>query len=74
MYRSHPNHFLHGQVGGQLAPETADEKDYSPRKRWRRVQERLKHFWKRWVREWLLGLTARRKWYKNECDLKEGDY
>ena len=34
-----PNHFLHGQVGGQFAPTSCDETDYNLRKRWRRIQE-----------------------------------
>ncbi|XP_046544644.1 uncharacterized protein LOC124254839 [Haliotis rubra] len=34
-----PNHFLHGQIGGMFAPESTDETDYHPRKRWRRLQE-----------------------------------
>ena len=44
------NHFLFGQVGGVFAPESVDETVFSPRKRWRRVQELVKHFWKRWFR------------------------
>ena len=42
-----PNHFLHGQVGGQFAPDTVDSTDFNPRKRWRRVQELIRHFWNR---------------------------
>ena len=34
-----PNHFLHGQMGGQFAPETVDTTAFNPRKRWRKVQE-----------------------------------
>ena len=34
-----PNHFLHGQLDGQFAPETVDTTEFSPRKRWRKVQE-----------------------------------
>ena len=29
-----PNHFLHGQLGGQFAPATVDTTEFSPRKRW----------------------------------------
>ena len=32
-----PNHFLHGQLGGNFAPETVDTTEFSPRKRWRKV-------------------------------------
>ncbi|XP_047123010.2 uncharacterized protein LOC105849104 [Hydra vulgaris] len=42
-----PNHFLIGQVGEQFAPDSVQSKGYHPKKRWRRVQEPLSHFWKR---------------------------
>lgn len=32
-----PNHFLHGQVGGQFAPQSVDETDFNVRRRWRRI-------------------------------------
>ena len=34
-----PNHFLHGQIGGNFAPTSVDETQFSPRKRWGLVQE-----------------------------------
>ena len=68
-----PNHLLHGQAGGQFAPDSVDETDYNPRKRWRRIQELVRHFWKRWLREWMPGLTARKKWTHDQKDLKVGD-
>jgi len=46
-----PNHFLHGQMGGEFAPSTVDETQFNMRKRWRRVQELVRHFWHRWLRE-----------------------
>ena len=46
-----PDHFLFGQVGGQFAPETVDETTFNPKKRWRRVQELVRHFWHRRFRE-----------------------
>ena len=63
-----PNHFLHGQIGGQFAPMSTyvDETQYSLRKRWRRVQELVRNFWKRWLREWLPGLSARKKCTGND--------
>ncbi|XP_052771184.1 uncharacterized protein LOC128210870 [Mya arenaria] len=68
-----PNHFLFGQAGGHFAPESVDTTDYSPQKRWRRLQELVRHFWGRWMREWLPSLTSRKKWYFPQRDLKEGD-
>ena len=68
-----PNHFLHGQVGGQFAPESIDKTDCSPRKGWRRVQELVRHFWHRWLREWVPSLNRRKKWQRLQKDVKEGD-
>ena len=49
------NHFIHGQVGGQFAPTSCDEADLNPRKRLRHIQGLVRHFWTRWMREWLPG-------------------
>lgn len=68
-----PNHFLHGQIGGQFAPVSVDETDYSPRKRWRRVQELVRHVWKRWFQEWIPGLNVRKKWCTTHRDFKIND-
>ena len=65
-----PNHFLHGQVGGKFAPETVDETDYNPKRRWRRIQELVRHFWHCW---WLPTLNLRKKWHHPQRDIKEGD-
>ena len=69
-----PNHFLIGQIGGQFAPESVDETSYSLKKRWRRVQELVRHFWHRWLRERIPSLIKRRKWLKEERDLQSGNY
>ena len=58
-----PNHFLFGQVGGQFAPDSV----------WRRVQELVKHFWKRWLREFLPMLAGRKKWFHQHRDFRIGD-
>ena len=55
-----PNHFLHGQMGGSFAPEVQAEK-LNTNKRWKRVQEILSQFWKRWVQEWLPSIGRRNK-------------
>ena len=68
-----PNHFLHGQISGKFAPESVEGTDFHLRKRWRRVQELIRHFWNRWMREWLPNLNARKKWFKHGKDLKVGD-
>ena len=48
-----PNHFPHGQLGGQFAPETVDTTEISPRKQWRKVQEIISQVWKSWLQEYL---------------------
>ena len=68
-----PNHFLHGQIGSQFAPTSCDDTDFSPRKRWRRIQELVRHFWSRWLQEWVPTLNARRKWYRTRRDVRVGD-
>ena len=68
-----PNHFLHGQIGGQFAPTSVDESQFNPRKRWRRIQELIRHFWRRWLREWLPGLNARKKWHRERRDIQVGE-
>ena len=68
-----PNHFLHGQAGGQFAPEVLDEVGFDPKKCWRRIQELVRHFWYRWLHEWIPSLSPRCKWLKLKPDVKPGD-
>ena len=39
-----PNHFIYGQLGGMFAPNSVDETQFNLKKRWRRVQELIRHF------------------------------
>jgi len=68
-----PNHFLHGQMGGQFAQEVMDEIGYDPKRQWRRIQELVRHLWYQWLREWIPILSPREKWFKLKKDLKPGD-
>ena len=68
-----PNHFLHGQLGGQLAPPTIDELKHNPRRRWRHLQMLLRHYWERWQRELLPLLHNRQKWLFEKRNLKIDD-
>ena len=58
-----PNHFLQGQMGGEFAPEVDQKTCYNLKKRWRRVEELSRHFWQRWMTEWIPSLNARKKWF-----------
>ena len=68
-----PNHFLHGQAGGNFAPESVDSMSFNTPKRWRRVQELVRHFWSRWIKEWLPSLNATKKWKKGNTEFEIGD-
>ena len=50
-------------------PKKADV-SLSERYRYQRLQN---HFWSRWLREYLPGLTVRQKWTREEIPLKEND-
>ena len=67
-----PNHFLIGQLGGEFCPEENLDR-LKPVQRWRRAQEIISHFWKRWIQEWLPSLSPRSKWRKVERDIVVGD-
>jgi hypothetical protein len=68
-----PNHFLVGSLGGDFAPEITEEEGRNPIKRWRRVQQLLTQFWRRWRREFLPSLNARGKWYETKRNFEDGD-
>ncbi|XP_067676275.1 uncharacterized protein [Haliotis asinina] len=53
--------------------ESVDYAEFSPRRRWRRVQELVHHFWKRWMSEWLPSLQVRKKWLTPSRDLEVDD-
>jgi len=42
-----PNHFLHGQMGRQLAPRVIDDLAFNPRNRWRFTQDLIIKCWRR---------------------------
>ena len=67
-----PSHFLHGELGRRAAPVPVDE-IHHPRQRWRRVQELIRHFWRRWMQEWLPGLGSRKKWCSPKREFHVGD-
>ena len=68
-----PNHFLHGQMGGQFAPESVDTTTFHPRHRWRKVQDIISRVWRRWLKECVPALNSRPKWTSEVQDLKVGD-
>lgn len=67
-----PNHFLHGSLGGMLAPEVIDRTP-TFQKKWRLVQALLNEIWSRWLREWVTELNKRKKWHAQDENLQVGD-
>ncbi|XP_062556745.1 uncharacterized protein LOC134221571 [Armigeres subalbatus] len=43
------------------------------RNSWAQIQEKLDHFWKRWIREYLPTLTRRTKWFSEAKPVNSGD-
>ena len=68
-----PNHFIIGQMGGDIVPDSVDMTEFNPRQRWRRIQELIRRVWQRWLREYLPYIGSRHKWFSKEKNLKEDD-
>jgi hypothetical protein len=68
-----PSHFLVVHLGGQFASETGPEEVFNPKKRWRRIQQLITQFWKRWRKEFIPSLNVRRKWFNPKRELAAGD-
>jgi len=68
-----PNHFFHGQMGGQLAPRVVVDIEFNPRKRWRFVQDLISKCWRRWMKEFLSTLNTRNKWVDQKRNVAPGD-
>ena len=62
-----------GQIGGQFATTTVDDIQFDLWKRWHRVPELVRHFWRRWLQEWLPSLGARTKLHREHRDLQVGE-
>ena len=68
-----PNHFLHGQMRGQFAPESVETTPLHLCQRWRKVQDNISRVWRRWLKECIPALNNRPKWTSEFRDLKVGD-
>ena len=64
-----PNNFLHGQIGGQLAPRVIDDLAFNPRNRWRLTQDLISKCWKRLMKEYLSTLNTRNKWVEEKRNI-----
>ena len=68
-----PNHFLLGQMGGDIVPENVDTTVFNAKNRWRRIQELVRHVWKRWMKEYIPHIGSRKKWFSPKKNLKVGE-
>lgn len=59
------NHFLDGQLGGQLEPPVTNEIAFNPRNRSRPIQNLVKVFWRHW--------NSRKRWREAKGNLIVGD-
>ena len=49
------------------------KEDIFARKKWRQVQILGDHFWKRWLKEYVLALQERQKWQRPRRNAEVGD-
>ena len=56
-----PNHLLLQRTVHALPPGSFVKEDIFARKKWRQVQILADHFWKRWLKEYVLALQERQK-------------
>ena len=68
-----PNHFLVGNMGRELAPDTVDTRAVNVCKRWRRVQELIRRVWSRWMREYLTSIGSQQNRFRPTENIKVGD-
>ena len=68
-----PRHFLIGRASNNLPMDIVTDRDMSSRNRWRHAQVMTNHFWKGWLREYVLSLTERQKWQRDVRTLATGD-
>ncbi|XP_029167401.1 uncharacterized protein LOC114937893 [Nylanderia fulva] len=61
-----PGHFLIGAPLLAIPEPLQEDEPGSSRSRWQHLQQMRDHFWGRWSKEYIHGLTSRPKWLKNE--------
>lgn len=68
-----PNHFLFGNSSGNVRLDRCEGMVFGARKQFRLAQQYADAFWKRWLREYLPTLLARKKWNAPTTPLSVGD-
>lgn len=68
-----PNHFLLGRTNSTTSVgEMVEPFQIRNKLQWRVHQQLMRHFWKRWVQEYLPELTRRTKYYKDVGPIEVG--
>ena len=65
--------FFYGTPGGDFPPSAVDSTSSSLKRRWRQIQDLIKHFWQRWMQKWLPMLHLRQKWRQEQRNIIVGD-
>jgi hypothetical protein len=68
-----PNYLLLGRANPNTPPDVFDKDDMTAREKWRVVQAISDQFWQRCMREVVLSLTDREKWYQDRLNLEVGN-
>ncbi|CAB4032614.1 Hypothetical predicted protein [Paramuricea clavata] len=68
-----PAHLLLQKPAVVLPPGEFDQESVITRKKWRQAQILAKHFWNRWIREYLTTLHLRQKWLSVQRNVRVGD-
>ncbi|XP_024883847.1 uncharacterized protein LOC112462352 [Temnothorax curvispinosus] len=61
-----PGHFLIGAPLLAVPEPSLEETADGTLSRWQHIQKMRDHFWSRWSREYIHGMTARPKWHKTD--------
>ncbi|XP_071580864.1 uncharacterized protein [Temnothorax nylanderi] len=61
-----PGHFLIGAPLLAVPEPSLEETADGTLSRWQHIQKMRDHFWSRWSRKYIHGMTARPKWHKTE--------
>ena len=68
-----PGHFLIGRPLESIPDPSSSYGSLSILRRWHLVQALVRHFWKRWSREYLVTLRKRNKWHSRHRNVCIGD-
>ena len=68
-----PNHFLLLQENPSYKDAEFSDREINSTKMWRQSQVLANFFWRRFTKEYLPGLTERKKWKEKKRSLKDGD-